>query len=164
MLPITMSPRKFPRLLGAGLLMAGVLAVVTGQPRAALAFAADRFKPATVDVKRPAVRVKLDGKAVRTHKKAAIAHRPFALQDPTTKKALAANAMLTLPDGKKVKVGEYFAELNRACRARRACATSWASGRSRRRPRSPPSSTPGSTARRPLTTWWPGPASAATSS
>jgi len=46
-------------------------------------------------------------------KRAAIAFKPLDLHDPRTGKAVKPDDLITLPDGKKVKAGPYFAELNK---------------------------------------------------
>lgn len=46
-------------------------------------------------------------------KGAPIQFQPFEVRDPETGKPISPDTVLTLPDGKQVKAGEYYAELNR---------------------------------------------------
>ncbi len=41
-----------------------------------------------------------------------IAHQPFPLMDPKTRKAVGRNDKITLPDGRQVPAGEYYDQLN----------------------------------------------------
>jgi hypothetical protein len=66
-----------------------------------------------VDIKKAAVAVKLDPKVISVVKKPAVEHKAFKVLDPQTKKEVPANTMLTLPGGKQVQAGEYYAELNK---------------------------------------------------
>src|SRR5262245_46263210 len=111
------------RVFGAGLLAVGVLAVqALGQPGPAKkagntakpgeAKADDKTKKFVAAIKAPAASVKFNTEALRTHKKAVVAHKAFKLLHPETKKEVAGDHMLTLPDGKKVKAEAYYAELN----------------------------------------------------
>ncbi|MBW4526041.1 MAG: hypothetical protein KME18_12715 [Phormidium tanganyikae FI6-MK23] len=51
--------------------------------------------------------------AVRVLKRAPVQFERFEVQDPETGKPISPDTVLTLPDGKQVKAGEYYAELNR---------------------------------------------------
>src|SRR5262245_36102732 len=106
------------RFLLAGALLAGFVAL-----QATAAPSAGKGKPAPdntnapraakADVHHPAVKVQFDHKAVAVHKKAAISHKPIRAIHPKTKKPIPDHHELTLPNGRKVKVGPYMAELNK---------------------------------------------------
>src|SRR5262245_20333757 len=102
-----------PRVFGAGLLVAGIWAAQTlAQPGgAAKPGPAKPGVPAKGDSRKP-VEVKFKAE-VHVIKRRAVAHKAFALKHPQTGKAIAAHEMLTLPGGKKVKAGDYYAELNK---------------------------------------------------
>ena len=57
--------------------------------------------------------VQLDKNLIRVNKKKPIEFKAFALKDPKTGKRISPNQILTLPNGKKVKAGEYYAQLNK---------------------------------------------------
>ncbi|MEI2579914.1 hypothetical protein [Scytonema sp. PRP1] len=61
----------------------------------------------------PAPEVNVNASQVRVIKQAPVKFQAFELKDPETGKQISADTILTLPDGKKVKAGEYYAELNR---------------------------------------------------
>jgi hypothetical protein len=73
----------------------------------------DKTKPGKSDIHHPPVEVKFNKTVVDIQKKAAIDHKPLLPIDPKTKKAIPDDHELTLPSGKKVKVGEYYTELNK---------------------------------------------------
>jgi hypothetical protein len=55
---------------------------------------------------------RLDAKLIRVHKRAPVPYKPFPVVDPKTGKAVKPDTLLTLPHGKKIKAGEYYAQLN----------------------------------------------------
>ena len=58
-------------------------------------------------------KVQLDHTHVHVHKRAAIAHKPLEMVDLKTGQKVTADKMLDLPNGKKMKAGEYYGELNK---------------------------------------------------
>ncbi|MEM7554924.1 MAG: hypothetical protein AAF378_12645 [Cyanobacteria bacterium P01_A01_bin.84] len=56
---------------------------------------------------------KINESQVQVIKKAPIQFKAFELKDPQTSKIVAPDKVLTLPNGKKVRAKEYYAELNR---------------------------------------------------
>src|SRR5437763_167679 len=97
---------KSARPLGAGLLFAAVCAApVLGQPGPA------KDSPPAGKGAVKAEKVKFDHSHVRYVKRAALAHKAFKVADPKTGKEVKHDTMLTLPSGKKVRAGEYYAEL-----------------------------------------------------
>jgi hypothetical protein len=56
---------------------------------------------------------KIAPEAVRVNRRTPVRFEAFQLKNPETGAAISSDAMLTLPDGKQVKAGEYYAELNR---------------------------------------------------
>src|SRR4051794_10545124 len=57
-------------------------------------------------------KVQIDHKDFKHHKRDPIAHKPIEMHDPKTGKAVKADDTITLPDGKKVKAGPYFTQIN----------------------------------------------------
>ena len=57
--------------------------------------------------------VQTDPNLIRVNRREPIPFVPFEMQDPATRRVIAPNTMLTLPDGKRVQADEYFAALNR---------------------------------------------------
>ncbi len=55
----------------------------------------------------------VDPSTVRVIRQNPIQYQAFEIKDPQTGQAISPDTVLTLPDGKKVKAGEYYAELNR---------------------------------------------------
>ncbi|MBW4507348.1 MAG: hypothetical protein KME64_12650 [Scytonematopsis contorta HA4267-MV1] len=55
----------------------------------------------------------VDPSTVRIIRQNPIQYQAFEIKDPQTGQAISPDTVLTLPDGKKVKAGEYYAELNR---------------------------------------------------
>ncbi|MBE9033051.1 hypothetical protein IQ266_25265 [filamentous cyanobacterium LEGE 11480] len=56
---------------------------------------------------------RVDAGAFRINKRQPVRFKAFAVKDPKTGKAISPNTILTLPNGKRVKAGAYYAELNR---------------------------------------------------
>lgn len=57
--------------------------------------------------------VRLKPETVQINRRTPLQFQPFEVRDPETGKPISPEAMLTLPDGKQVRAGEYYAELNR---------------------------------------------------
>src|SRR5262249_21720396 len=55
----------------------------------------------------------LSARHVKVNERPAIPHKPLTTVDPKTGKRVAPDTLLTMPNGKKVKASEAFAELNR---------------------------------------------------
>jgi hypothetical protein len=73
--------------------------------------AAKAKNPAAVQVHLGKLQV--DPAHVKVHKRTAIAHKPLEMLDPKTGAKLAADKLIDLPSGKKVKAASYFAEINK---------------------------------------------------
>ncbi|MBD1823612.1 hypothetical protein H6F51_14075 [Cyanobacteria bacterium FACHB-DQ100] len=56
---------------------------------------------------------RINPETVRINRRAPVQFQPFEVRDPETGKPISPDTVLTLPDGKQVKAGEYYAELNR---------------------------------------------------
>jgi hypothetical protein len=106
--------RPRPRLAPAGPLL--FLAAVVPAALAAGAPPPANNKPnpgaPAADIRKAASPGSLPAALIQTHKKAPVPHKPFAVVDPQSGKQVKPETMLTLPNGKKVKAGDYYAKLN----------------------------------------------------
>ena len=50
---------------------------------------------------------------IRVNARAPIAFQPFPMVDPKARREVSADSIITLPDGRRVQAGRYYAELNR---------------------------------------------------
>jgi hypothetical protein len=79
----------------------------------------DRFAPGAgkgvfkAQMVKPPVSAKLNHDHVKVKQRPAVAHKAFKVADPKTGKEVKHDTMLTLPGGKIVQAGEYYAELNK---------------------------------------------------
>src|SRR5262249_31164288 len=64
------------------------------------------------DVHLATVKVEANAGSHRVLKKTAIAHKPFEMEDPKTKKKYKPDDLITGPGGKKMKASQYFAQMN----------------------------------------------------
>jgi hypothetical protein len=64
------------------------------------------------DISKKGPTLKYPASRHKVNKRAAIAHKPFQAVHPKTGKALNPAEMLTLPNGKKMKTSDYYAQLN----------------------------------------------------
>jgi len=64
-------------------------------------------------VRMPVKQVQMQPNAIQLNKRAAVAYKAFDMLDPKTKQPVSADAVITLDNGKQMKAGEYYAELNR---------------------------------------------------
>ena len=83
---------------------------------ASLADPMDPIKPADKNAKgiqSNVGKVQLDQAHVHVHKRPPVAHKPLEMVDLKTGQKVTADKMLDLPNGKKMKAGEYYAELNK---------------------------------------------------
>jgi hypothetical protein len=55
----------------------------------------------------------VDASAIRLNKRSPVQFQAFELKHPETGAPISADTMLTLPEGKTISAGEYYAELNR---------------------------------------------------
>jgi hypothetical protein len=56
---------------------------------------------------------RFDQNQVTVYKRPAVPFVPFELMDPATRQKVSPDTIISLPSGKKVKAGDYYAELNR---------------------------------------------------
>lgn len=70
-------------------------------------------QPAGPGVRVPAKDVAFQANSIQVNKRAAVAYKPFDVLDPKTRKPISADTMITLENGKSMKAGDYYAELNR---------------------------------------------------
>jgi hypothetical protein len=69
-------------------------------------------KAANADIRKAGPSSRLPASLITVHKQPAIPHKPFPMLHPQTGQAIQAETMLTLPNGKQIKAGEYYAQLN----------------------------------------------------
>jgi hypothetical protein len=73
------------------------------------------FNPPAIERKLPAVQLGPDSivsNTVTSNKQAPVQFQPFPMVDPQTGKPVLPDTIITLPDGRKFKAGEYYASLN----------------------------------------------------
>ncbi len=115
---------KVARDFACGLMLLGVCALVHAA------------EPGPKTTKKPdlhkQVAVKFNHQHVTVLKRTAVPHKPFKMLHPETGKAVAHDALLKLPNGKQVKAGEYYAELNKLEKKLNALGHSLQDGKSQR--------------------------------
>lgn len=78
----------------------------------------ERPNPGEVKINRTPIKkdiqsVQVDKNQIRVIKQKPTQFKAFDVKDPKTGKSISPNQILTLPNGKKVKAGEYYAQLNK---------------------------------------------------
>src|SRR4030095_7540163 len=71
-----------------------------------------RLPPGQV-IERKLPRVDIPANTIEIRKQAPLSYKPFPIVEPGTGQPIPPDTILTLPDGKKVKAEEYYAELNK---------------------------------------------------
>jgi hypothetical protein len=68
---------------------------------------------ANADIRKAGPSSRLPASLILVHKQAAIPHKAFEMVHPQTGQAIQPETMLTLPNGKQLKAGDYYTQLNR---------------------------------------------------
>ena len=106
--------RKSPsRLFAIGALTAALMVVQAFEAPGDKTKPSGNAKPGKAEIVKPHVKTTFDHAVVDIVKKKALAFKAIEMHDPKTGKKVAADFMVTTPNGKKVTAKAYFDELNK---------------------------------------------------
>ncbi|MFL6277756.1 MAG: hypothetical protein ACJ74G_21420 [Blastocatellia bacterium] len=108
---ITLNNRLY--ILAIGLALALLAAPAAAQERPHISTTPDITEITTAKIVLAPVEGQIEPGAIKVNTLPPIAFKPFEMLDPQTGRPISPDAMLTLPDGKRITAREYYSQVNR---------------------------------------------------